>query len=110
MLTYEILNSRIDQVLQLDVDERIVKPVEEIAKAHGMDVSVRTTLSSKRGSIHWHFTKGKELGVLEVTYWPKTHQLWVEIHSNRQREWNVAILEPYSQALAAHFGGVAETK
>lgn len=109
MLTYEIIDSNLDKVKLLD-EELVCKKIEEMAKGQGLTMTQRTTLSTKKGSYHWHFKKGKEKGVLEVTYWPKRNTLWFDIHENRKVDWNIAVIGPLAESFAEIFGGRVEKK
>ncbi|MFD1021024.1 hypothetical protein [Thalassobacillus hwangdonensis] len=107
MLTYEVKDSDLHKVKPMD-EEIICEEIEELAGRHGLKLTQRTTLSTKKGSYHWHFKKGKEKGVLEITYWPKRHQLWLDIHDNRRAEWNLEIIERLAEDLSEHFCGKVE--
>jgi hypothetical protein len=101
---YEIMNSRLSQVKLLDEDQ-IIKEIEAIINEFGLAITQKTTLSTMKGSLHYHLKLGKNAGVLELTYWSNKKRLWVEIHDNRRTEWNQAIIYPFSEALAKCFSG-----
>jgi hypothetical protein len=74
--------------LPRSVDIRMVaETVLQTCKARGLAVSVKTSLKSYPGSIHWHFKKGPERGVVEVTFWAAKRRLWINVHSNRTGPW-----------------------
>ncbi|WP_181350418.1 hypothetical protein [Thalassobacillus sp. CUG 92003] len=108
MLTYEIEQSNLHQVKPLD-HELICEEIEQLTTEAGLTMSQRTTLSSKKGSYHWHFKKGKEKGVLEITYWPKHHRLWLDIHDNRRAPWNIEAIKELAVVFTHHFGGTVVT-
>lgn len=108
MLTYEILDSKLSEVKPLD-SEQVMHAIDDIILQYKLNAQ-KTTLSTYKGSIHWHLKDGKKTGLLEVTYWPQQARLWVDIHDNRRKEWNLALIEPFSEALAACFGGKAVLK
>ena len=95
MLVYEIANGNLS-----DEDE-VIKQIERTVQVFGLTVANKTTLSTKKGSVHYHLKKGKQAGVLEVTYWPSMKKLWVEIHKNRKTDWNQGMIHPFSKHLAA---------
>ncbi|HEU4963480.1 MAG TPA: hypothetical protein VFV52_06395 [Bacilli bacterium] len=103
MLTYDIIDSKLRDVKLLD-SEQVVAAVEDVIARFELDAK-RTTLSTYKGSVHWHLKQGKKTGLLEVTYWPQNGQLWVDIHDNRRKEWNLELIVPFSEALAEAFGG-----
>jgi hypothetical protein len=52
-----------------DVNEKvIVRVVEEICAANDLSCTLKGTLASYQGSVHWHFKKGKQRGTLELTW------------------------------------------
>jgi hypothetical protein len=104
LIKYEIINSRLSQVKLLDED-LITKEIEEIIIQFGLNITQKTPLSTLKGSTHYHLKIGKQVGLLEVTYWPAKKQLWVEIHNNRRSDWNQAMIRPFSEALAECFSG-----
>jgi hypothetical protein len=104
MIKYEIVNSLLSQVKLLDEDQ-ITNEIEAIIIEFQLDITQKTTLSTMKGSLHYHLKLGKNTGVLELTYWPIKRRLWVEIHDNRISEWNQAIIYPFSEALAKCFAG-----
>lgn len=105
MLKYEILNLKADNIKLFDIETIIIPEIEKIIQQFDLRIDLKTTLSTKKGSIHWHVKRGIEKGVLEITYWPKKNQLWVEIHDNRVTKWNLECIEPFSNRLAELFGG-----
>ncbi|HEY0826473.1 MAG TPA: hypothetical protein VGE40_00110 [Bacilli bacterium] len=104
MIFYELINSRLAGLSLLEQDEVLVK-IEEIIHDYNLDITQKTTLSTKKGSIHYHLKQGNYPGVLEVTYWPQKNRLWLEIHDNRRAHWNEEIILVFSEKLAAYFGG-----
>ncbi|WEK54133.1 MAG: hypothetical protein P0Y55_16480 [Candidatus Cohnella colombiensis] len=104
MIKYEIVNSKLPQTKSLDVDF-VIEEIEEIINTYGLNITQKTTLSTLKGSIHYHLKQGKNAGVLELTYWASKHRLWTEIHDNRLAEWNKDLIVPFTQALADCFCG-----
>lgn len=104
MISYEIINSRITSLSLKEQDVVSVK-IEEIIHDFNLDVTQKTTLSTKKGSIHYHLKQGQNSGILEVTYWPQKHRLWLEIHENRRSSWNEEIVQSFADKLAAFFEG-----
>jgi hypothetical protein len=103
MIRYDVVNFA---CLNRDDAGQVRDAVQNAAIHHGLNISQVTTLVTKIGSIHWHIRKEEEArGVLEVTYWPKKQQLWVEIHSNRQQLWNVCVIEPFAEHMAGALKG-----
>jgi transglutaminase-like putative cysteine protease len=104
MIKYEITNSNLLQS-ELQNEEQVMMDIEKIIKQFDLIVTQKSTLSTKKGSVHYHLKRGKSKGVLELTYWPAMRGLWVEIHDNRSAEWNEELIYPFSAALAKSFSG-----
>jgi hypothetical protein len=83
----------------------IVNEIEEIITEFNLTISLKTTLSKMKGTTHYHLKLGTLKGLLELTYWPQKKRLWVEIHSNRQADWNKEMIKPFSERLAKQFIG-----
>jgi hypothetical protein len=89
-----------------DIDSlQVLTVIEEIIDQYGLTITQKTTLTTLKGSIHYHLKQGKSRGVLEITYWPQAQRLFLEIHDNRQAEWNLYIIQPMAHDLAARFHG-----
>lgn len=85
--------------------EEVIGQIELVIHNYQLTVTQKTTLSTKPGSIHWHLKQGKAKGVLEITYWPAKEQILLEIHDNRQADWNIHLIGPIAEELAAFFQG-----
>jgi hypothetical protein len=109
IITYEVMESRLTDVKQFDED-LITQEIEEIISEFKLIISMKTTLSTMKGSYHYHLKSGKLKGLLEVTYWPKQKRLWVDIHENRRAEWNETTIKPFTERLAQQFGGIVVNK
>jgi hypothetical protein len=83
----------------------VVQEIEKVINEFNLFISMKTTLSTMNGSIHYHSKCGNSRGLLEITYWPKHKRLWVDIHNNRLAEWNEEMIKPFSERLAQQFGG-----
>ena len=66
---------------------RVKGLVESTCRSRGLSGHVKTSLKSYPGSVHWHFKKGDERGVIEVTFWEGQRRLWINVHSNRTGPW-----------------------
>ena len=47
--------------------DALVKVVEQICIANRLTCILKRTLASYPGSIHWHFKKDRQKGILEIT-------------------------------------------
>jgi hypothetical protein len=65
----------------------LVRAVEQICVSNWLTCTLKGTLASYSGCIHWHFKKGKQKGTLEVTWWESKHRLWFKLANGRKGEW-----------------------
>jgi hypothetical protein len=105
MLLIELVESNIKNVRELDKEEVIVSSIEDIFKKYNLTITQKTTLTTKKGSLHWHLKNGNQKGVLEVTYWIPYNRLWLEIHDNRRAAWNESMIVQIAHEFAQIFGG-----
>lgn len=86
----------LDIKLPATVDSMVVQTiVDDVGRRAALKTTMKTTLKSYPGSIHWHFKKGTERGILEVTWWPRNAQpprLWLSVHGNREAPWTAELL------------------
>jgi hypothetical protein len=67
--------------------ETVIRVVEQICASNELTGSLKGTLVSYPGSIHWHFKHGKQRGTLEITWWESDQRLWFKVASGRTSEW-----------------------
>ncbi len=77
--------------------------VERVCAALSLSVTMKSSLASFRGSIHWHVKKGSQKGTLELTSWPGKRPLWVQIQSGRTAPWIDETLPAFRRQLAQEF-------
>ena len=65
--------------------EKWPSQIDHIAAELGLSVTLRDTLKSFPGSIHWHLKQGKSRGVLEVTVWKD--RAWLSVQDGRTGDW-----------------------
>jgi hypothetical protein len=104
IIIYEITNSILTNV-KLFEEDFILNEIEGIIKEFNLTITQKTTLSTMKGTIHYHLKKGKLPGVLELTYWPQKKRLWIEIHDNRKSEWNENIISSFAERIADRLSG-----
>ncbi|HET9588545.1 MAG TPA: hypothetical protein VFO91_07130 [Anaerolineales bacterium] len=63
--------------------EAVVRAVERACLANDLTRTLKGTLASHRGSVHWHFKKGRQTGTLEITWWETGRHLWFKVAGNR---------------------------
>lgn len=60
----------------------------EQAVAHAeLKIASITSLATRGGSVHWHIVRAGGKGTLELTFIPRTNELWFAIHENRWAAW-----------------------
>jgi len=65
----------------------LIRCVEDVCAANSLTCSLKGTLSKYPGSLHWHFKKDKQKGILEITWWKREQRLWFKVADNRTSEW-----------------------
>jgi hypothetical protein len=71
-----------------DIDAVIViNVVERVCRTHQLIHTLKGTLASYPGSVHWHFKKGKQKGILEITWWQSKNRLWFKVAGGRTGKW-----------------------
>jgi len=86
-------------------EDVILQEIQQIIMEFNLEITLKTTLSTMKGSIHYHLKLGKSPGLLELTYWPLKKKIWIEIHNNRKANWNEGLIGPLSDRIAEHFSG-----
>ena len=81
-------------MVEIEIDIPINTPsttishvVEQACASEGLAVTLKGTLAKYPGCIHWHFKKGKERGILEMTWWEPENRLWFKIATGRSGVW-----------------------
>lgn len=80
------------EIVEIDLAEHSIPPniaetVEQVCADAGLTATLVGTLKSYPGSTHWHFKKGRERGVLEITVHPGEHRLWLSARPGRDAPW-----------------------
>jgi hypothetical protein len=78
-----------------DIEAAIDRAIVEA----GLSVSLRATLKSFPGSVHWHAKSGRASGTLEVTLWPREHRAWFTIQDGRKASWIACKLKSIGDAI-----------
>ena len=61
--------------------------IERVGRAHNLTCTLKGTLAKYPGSLHWHFKKGKQKGMLEITWWGSKNRLWFKVADGRTGAW-----------------------
>lgn len=84
-------------ILEPGAVERLV---EAACVAAGLTATMKGTLHAYPGCIHWHYKRGRVAGVLEVTYWPSGHRLWLSVQAGRTGAWAASAATTLAETLA----------
>lgn len=78
--------------------------LERCFTAEGLTITMRGTLASYRGSIHWHLKHPGCPGTLEATLWTPKRRVWFSIHDNRRADWMDRTVERLRAAIGREAG------
>jgi hypothetical protein len=67
--------------------DAVVRIIEHVCTANHLICTLKGSLVGYPGSVHWHFKKGIQKGILEVTWWGAEHRLWFKVAKNRIGDW-----------------------
>ena len=76
--------------LQIPTDAKsdsVDKFIEQVCSANNLTCTLKGTLASYPGCIHWHFKMGKQKGTLEITWWKSKNRLWFKVAKGRMGDW-----------------------
>ena len=73
--------------------------VEMVCKDAGLTLTMRGSLATYPGRIHWHYKSGKQKGTLELTMLVEARRLWAKVHSGRQAPWIDEMLPALKRSL-----------
>lgn len=76
--------------------------LESICIAEGLHIGMKGSLATFPGSIHWHFKKPGERGVLEITSCPREKKLWASIQAGRRANWIEPSLMKIKKKIESH--------
>jgi hypothetical protein len=80
----------IEVELQIPADAKsdtVVKVVEQICAENRLICTLKGTLTTYPGCIHWHFKPDKQKGTLEITWWESENRLWFKAAKGRMGGW-----------------------
>lgn len=61
--------------------------IERACIESGLLVGMKGSLASYPGSVHWHYKKPQQKGVLEITLYKKERRIWAQIQDGRKAPW-----------------------
>lgn len=88
--------------------EALAEGVEAACGTLGLCPTLKAPLAAYPGSVHWHWKRGKERGVLEVTLWPAGRRLWVSVQSGRAARWTAQAADQLQKLLSGAVSGNVE--
>ena len=78
--------------------------IDEICLTEGLACRLKSSLKKYPGSIHWHFKRGSQAGVLEITLWPQRRWLWFSLREGRRAAWVEALIPSLQRKLEKAIG------
>ena len=88
------LESLDSQMIEIDLQipdsvdtETVIRVVEQVCASHDLTCTLKGTLVSYPGSLHWHFKRGRQKGTLEITWWQSGQRLWFKVAMGRTGLW-----------------------
>ena len=73
--------------------------IETICRDLELTCSLKETLKSYPGCVHWHYRKEKFSGTLELIWFATKPRLWAKIHPKRQAAWMTTTLPLIKQRI-----------
>src|SRR5689334_1210295 len=80
--------------------DSLERAVESACAELDLTATLKGTLAAYAGSTHWHWKRGRERGVLEITLWPAGRRLWISVQSGRTGYWTSQVAERLCWLLA----------
>jgi hypothetical protein len=85
--------------------EQIVAWLAHYGENSGLTIRSQGTLRTVPGSTHWHLTRGRGSGTIELTYDPRHWLVIVAVHDNRRGTWAGEAAFDFATGLKAHHFG-----
>ena len=85
-------------------DGEVERAIDQAVADSGLHVTMRASLRTFPGSVHWHVKHGREPGTLEITFWPQERRAWFTIHDGRQAEWIEKSMEALDEMIRRRTG------
>jgi hypothetical protein len=82
----------------------IEQHIDEICLAEGLACRLKSSLKKYPGSLHWHFKREGQAGVLEITLWPQARRLWFILREGRRAAWVDEIIPSLQRKLEEMVG------
>jgi hypothetical protein len=76
-----------------------VEAMEDLCAAMNLTLTMKGSLKSLPENIHWHYKKGKEKGVLEITLMNQSNEVTLSSKENRGGNWIQEIIEEFRRKL-----------
>lgn len=72
--------------------------IELLCAREGLSNRIKSRTKSKAASTHWHFSKGADIGTLEVTLSQRQAKIWFSVHDNRRGPWTDDCMKRLAEA------------
>jgi hypothetical protein len=87
-------------------DAAVVAAIEGVMHAQGLLQSLKSSLRSYDGCVHWHYKRRAAAGTIEVTAWPAERRVWLSVQSGRAAGWIDGMLPQIRAALESSLNPV----
>jgi hypothetical protein len=61
--------------------------IEAVCLRRGLQVTMKGSLATFPGSIHWHYKNQSQKGTLELTLHVPSGRIWAQVQNGRRAEW-----------------------
>jgi hypothetical protein len=96
----------LDVPVPADADPALIEQsVEDICAGAGLRRTLKSTLATYPGSVHWHYAQPPQWGTLELTWWPARRRLWLKVSAGRAAAWITGRLPQLQHALETSLRG-----
>lgn len=78
--------------------------IDQLCLAEGLVCRLKSSLKKYPGSVHWHFKREGQGGILEITLWPQAGRLWFILREGRRAAWVDEIIPALQRKLEKAVG------
>ena len=89
--------------------DKIGSIIEKAIIDLNLAVTMRGSVKSYPGSIHWHIKRDHARGTLELTWWSQRRKLWIKIQAGRTAPWIDQIAPRFKQKIESHLRRLARS-
>lgn len=76
--------------------------LQDMCVALGLIQTMKGRLKTIAANTHWHYKKGSEKGVLEITLHHSTAVIVLSVHENRQADWILPVMKELEKRIESN--------